>query len=110
LNSPLASGKLKLVLRLEVLELPLPDRPDIETVVLPPVLEREVLRDDGPEASASIGDDIKIGDVGLLFGALCLPPKSRSGISVGHSEIWVRHQWWMDQTYHPRSGQFLRCI
>jgi hypothetical protein len=46
------------------------------------VLEREVLRDEGPECSASIGDVVKVGDPGLLFGALALPLKSRLGISV----------------------------
>lgn len=83
LISPFASnGKLKLVLRLDVLEWTLADRPDTEVDGRPPVLESEVLRDEGSEAS--IGDVVKMGDPGLLFGALYLPPKSRFGISAVH--------------------------
>jgi hypothetical protein len=75
--SPFASvGKLKLVL---LLELALPDRPNPEPPDFP-VLESEVLRDDGPEAFPSIGDEINVGEVGALY----LPPRSRFGMSVGH--------------------------
>jgi hypothetical protein len=77
--SPLADvGRLKLVL---LLEPALADRREDDL----PVLDREVLRDDGPEAFPSIGDDDKTGEVGLLFGALNLLLKSRLGMSVGHS-------------------------
>ena len=79
--SPFASaGKLKLVL---LLELALPDRPDPEPLGLP-VLEREVLRDGGPEAFPSTGDEVNVGEVGS---ALYLPPKSRLGISVGITKV-----------------------
>lgn len=51
------------------------------------MLEREVLRDEGPECSDSIGDAVKMGDAGLLFGALYLPLKSRLGISVDYNQL-----------------------
>lgn len=51
------------------------------------MLEREVLRDEGAECSASIGDVVKVGDAGLLFGALSLLPKSRVGISVDYNQL-----------------------
>jgi len=65
-----------------LLELALADRPE---PVGFPVLESEVLRDDGPEAFPSTGEEVKVGEVGLLFGALYLPLKSRLGISVVHN-------------------------
>jgi hypothetical protein len=46
------------------------------------VLESEVLRDDGHEPFPSTGDEVNVGEAGLLFGALYLPPKSKLGISV----------------------------
>jgi hypothetical protein len=64
-----------------LLELALPDRPPVGL----PVLESEVLRDDRPEALPSTGDDVTVGEVGLLFGALYLPLKSRLGISTGNN-------------------------
>ena len=60
----------------------LADRPELVGF---PVLESEVLRDDGPEAFPSTGDDVKVGEVELLFGALHLPLKSRLGMSVVHN-------------------------
>jgi hypothetical protein len=61
-----------------LLEFALADRPDPE-----PVLESDVLRDDVAEVFPSTGEEV-MGEAGLLFGALYLPPKSKLGISVAH--------------------------
>ena len=75
-SSPLASGgRLKLVL---LLELPLPGRPEEEEGL--PVLESDVLREDIPDASASVGDP-GIGESGFVEGVYCAP-RSRFGMSA----------------------------
>ena len=71
-------GKLKLVLRLE---LPLLCRPDADAR---PILEKDVLRDEGdepPPVAAVLlfeGDCVRTGDTGLAV----LPFRSRAGIST----------------------------
>jgi hypothetical protein len=75
-SSPLASGgRLKLVL---LLELPLPGRPEDEEGL--PLLESDVLREDIPDASASVGD-ANIGESGCMEGVY-RPLRSRFGMSV----------------------------
>ena len=75
-SSSLASGgRLKLVL---LLELPLPGRPEEEDGL--PVLESDVLREDIPDASASVGDSI-MGESGWMEG-VPRPLRSRFGISA----------------------------
>jgi hypothetical protein len=65
-----SSGKLKLVLRLELLDRPRDAaRPELET---------EVRREERPDASAPVGEVDSVGELGALY----RPPMSKVGMST----------------------------
>lgn len=76
LISPLASlGRLKLVLRLDAV---LPDLPEAGR----PALLSDVLREDGPDVSAPVGDTDRGEEVTYSVGEDMWPSRSNDGISA----------------------------